>query len=199
MRPAHFNSAVCASLLALPLVLAATGCHGHRVDPYKDTNSELDDGRILPAALLEFSDQAPKVISQNLANAPVIKEIPGDVKVILGTIRNLTTSTNTSEFEIVTHRIQNALINNQSSGKLAFVMDRARMKETANREEVVNANGTPANPPAYDAATTFVLNLDVNEVSRGGTHLYYMQVTLTHYGSNRVVLSDDYQIKHETK
>ena len=197
MKSASFKSVLLASLVALPL--AAAGCHGSRVDPYKDTNAELDNGNILPVALLEFSDQAPKVLIDGLSNAPKLNEIPGSVTVILGTIRNLTTGTNTSEFEIVTHRIQNALINSSKAGKLVFVMDRARMRETAAREEVVNANGAVANAPTYDAATTFVMNLDVNESSRGNTHMYYMHVTVSHYGSNQIVLSDDYIIKHNTR
>lgn len=192
------------SLLAVTsfatLALGAVGCRGaHRVDPNKDTRAELNDGRMLPVALLEFSDKAPKVILERLPTAPIISATPGRVKVVLGSIRNLTQSTNTTEFEIVTHRIQNALINSNSGGKLAFVMDRPRMKETAAHEEVVNANGTPANPPAYDAATTYVMNLDVNEVSRGNTHLFYMHLTLTHFGSNEIALSDDFEIKHVTR
>jgi len=114
MHNALFKSAMLASLALLPL--AAPGCHGHRVDPYKDTNSELDDSRILPCSLLEFSSQAGKMIAQNIATAKDISSTPGEVTVILGSIRNLTTSVSTSEFEIVTHRVQNALINNNVAG-----------------------------------------------------------------------------------
>lgn len=191
--------AVSALLLACTLgTVALGGCAGaRRVDPHEDTRSELRSDGALPASLLEASEKFAQHFSNKLATAPKIRDVGGPVTIFIGDIRNTSQSTSTADFEVVVLRLRNALINSGASEKLSFVELRGRMKPLAGREEVVNADGAPANPPAYDAKRTFVMNLDVNEVTRGGTHMYNFNATVSHFGSNQIVLTDDYVIKHK--
>ncbi len=182
-----------------------TGCvtdrgnSGGRIDVSATTEAELDSSKVLPASLIEFSDQASRRIVQDLVVLPRIRDDAGRVTVILGNIVNKTGIVSTSEFEVVTARLRNNLINSGAArGTLRFVERRARMQDLAAREGVASGQ-VLADPPDYDPATTYALNMDVYRISRGETHQYYMEVQLVHFASNEIVFSDRYDDKHSTK
>ena len=187
-------------MLALAATFLLPACSARRVDPYRDTKDELRDGRALPAALLEFSDQAPDVLMANLPDAPVIKDSKERMTVIIGEMRNLSRTAST-DFEVVTSRIRNALINDgRAREDLKFVEYRKRMNNIGAQENIVGGQGTnQSGPKEYDGKTTLLMNLDINEVTRGDTVMYYMNVMLTHFNSNEIVFSDEYVVKVETR
>ncbi len=196
-----------AGLLAGAMGLAGTltGCvtdrgnSGGRVDISATTEAELDSAKVLPASLVEFSDQASRRIVQDLVVLPRIRDDAGRVTVILGDINNKTGIVSSTEFELVTARLRNNLINSGvARGTLRFVERRARMQDLAAREGVASEQ-VLADPPDYDPGTTYALNGDFYRIGRGETNQYYMEVQLVHFASNEIVFSDRYDDKHSTK
>ena len=190
---------------AVGLVGTLAGCvtdrgnSGGRIDVSATTEAELDSAKVLPTSLVEFSDQASRRIVRDLVNLPRIRDDAGRVTVILGDINNKTGIVSSSEFEMMTARLRNNLINSGAArGTLRFVERRARMQDLAAREGVAS-DQVLADPPDYDPATTYALNVDVYRISRGETHQYYMEVQLVHFASNEIVFSDRYDDKHSTR
>ena len=193
---------------ACAIALALTGCakqHHGRVDPYETTYPETRSDRILPVALLEFSDQVPQRLIADLRQLPEMtgREIEGPATVILGDLRNETGVVPTSEFEAMAQRIRNQLVNAQAvRSELRFVEERARVERIAARERIVT---TPSDQPAgvrgrfdtgdYDADSTFILIGDFFRSHRGSTNQYYMQFRLIDAATNTIVFSDDYDVK----
>jgi len=190
---------------AVGLVGTLAGCvtdrgnSGGRIDVSATTEAELDSAKVLPTSLVEFSDQASRRIVRDLVNLPRIRDDAGRVTVILGDINNKTGIVSSSEFEMMTARLRNNLINSGAArGTLRFVERRARMQDLAAREGVAS-DQVLADPPDYDPATTYALNVDVYRISRGETHQYYMEVQLVSFASNEIVFSDRYDDKHSTR
>ena len=187
------------------LLLAGVGCvndrgnSGGRIDISATTEAELDSAKVLPASLVEFSDQASRRIVQDLIELPRIRDDAGRVTVILGDINNKTGIVSSTEFEVVTARLRNNLINSGTArGTLRFVERRARMIDLAAREGVAS-DQVLADPPDYNPDTTYALNGDFYRIGRGETNQYYMEVQLVHFASNEIVFSDRYDAKHSTK
>jgi Peptidoglycan-synthase activator LpoB len=194
-----------AATCVMVAVLFAAGCvsdrgnSGGRIDVSATTEAELDSPKVLPASLTEFSDQAAGRIVQDLINLPRIRDNAGRVTVILGDINNRTGIVSSTEFELVTARLRNKLINSDTArGTLRFVERRARMQDLAAREGVASEQ-VLADPPDYDPQTTYALNGDFYRIGRGETNQYYMEVQLVHFASNEIVFSDRYDAKHSTK
>lgn len=175
------------------------GNSGGRIDVSATTEAELDSSKVLPASLVEFSDQASRRIVQDLVELPRIRDDAGRVTVILGDINNKTGIVSSTEFEVVTARLRNNLINSGTArGTLRFVERRARMIDLAAREGVAS-DQVLADPPDYNPNTTYALNGDFYRIGRGETNQYYMEVQLVHFASNEIVFSDRYDAKHSTK
>ena len=196
-----FGPFLCLSVCVLVLsgCVSDRGNSGGRLDVSSTTEAEWDSAKVLPATLVEFSDQAAGRIVQDLINLPRIRDDAGRVTVILGDINNKTGIVSSTEFEVVTARLRNKLINSDTArGTLRFVERRARMQGLAAREGVASGQ-VLADPPDYDPQTTYALNGDFYRIGRGETNQYYMEVQLVHFGSNEIVFSDRYDAKHTTK
>ncbi|MEZ6193687.1 MAG: hypothetical protein R3C45_20790 [Phycisphaerales bacterium] len=175
------------------------GSSGGRIGVTETTEAEWDSAKVLPVSLVEFSDQAARAIVQDLVQLPQIRDDAGRVTVILGDINNKTGIVSSTEFEVVTARLRNNLINSDlARPTLRFVERRARMQNLAAREGVAS-DKVLADPPDYDPQTTYALNGDFYRIGRGETNQYYMEVQLVHFGSNEIVFSDRYDAKHSTK
>ncbi len=175
------------------------GSSGGRVGVTETTEAEWDSAKVLPVSLVEFSDQASRAIVEDLVQLPRIRDDAGRVTVILGDINNKTGIVSSTEFEVVTARLRNNLINSDlARPTLRFVERRARMQDLAAREGVASGQ-VLADPPDYDPATTYALNGDFYRIGRGETNQYYMEVQLVHFASNEIVFSDRYDAKHSTK
>jgi PBP1b-binding outer membrane lipoprotein LpoB len=193
-----YLAGVLGSAVVLGGCVSDRGNSGGRIDVSATTEAELDSAKVLPASLIEFSDQASRRIVQDLVKLPRIRDNAGRVTVILGDINNRTGIVSSTEFEVLTARLRNNLINSETArGTLRFVERRARMQDLAAREGVAS-DQVLADPPDYDPATTYALNADVYRISRGETHQYYMEVQLVHFASNEIVFSDRYDDKHST-
>ncbi len=181
------------------ITLIAVGCKsdptGRRIEVTETTTAELTSTKVLPVTLVEFSDQASRRIVEDLMVLPRIRDDAGRVTVILGDINNKTGIVSTNEFEVVTARLRNNLINSDiARGTLRFVEMRARMQDLAAREGVASGQ-ILADPPDYDPQTTYALNGDFYRIGRGETNQYYMEVQLVHFATNEIVFSDRYDAK----
>ncbi|MEM6392981.1 MAG: hypothetical protein AAF797_09435 [Planctomycetota bacterium] len=163
-----------------------------------ETQGERESRKILPVALIEFSDQVPDLLARDLDGLPVVRDTPGDIRIVLGDIKNSTGGlVPTSDFELVQGRIRSGLINSGvGQEKLVFVEHRARTSRIARAEQVAGDRaGTVASPDPYDAANTYTLLLDVERVARGNTQLYRMDAMLVSFLNNQIVFSKDYEVK----
>ncbi len=170
-----------------------------RIPTSATTLPEKDSAKVLPAALDEFADQAPRNLVQQLSGLPIVRDTPGQVTVILGDINNQTSIVSSTDFEFAMAKMRNKLINSRfASDKLVFVEKRARLGRLAAREDVVNKNPDAqkaVGPDAYDAQTTYTLNGDFYRVARGDTQTYYMEFQLVNFATNQIVFSDSYEVK----
>jgi hypothetical protein len=189
-------------LVSLALVSALAACNQGkgRIDPYSTTKEEKAEEKVLTTALLEFSDQVPEVLIQNLYDLPQIRDTPGKVLVLIGDFNNKTGNVPTTDFEMVAQRLRNKLINSgTASNKLTFVEKRRRIERLSDEEKVVGADGQPAEAPAYQAETTYLLLGDFYRTKRADANLYYMQFQLVSTATNAIVFSDDYTVKQPGK
>ncbi|MEM7682372.1 MAG: hypothetical protein AAF288_10495 [Planctomycetota bacterium] len=182
--------------LAGAVLLGGAACESEqkgRVPLTKDTEAEKNSDKILPTALLEFSDVVPETLKSDLrTRVPLIRDAIDPVTVILGDVDNQTQGVVlTSDFVAMLNRIRANLINSDSGRqKLRFVENRSRLARLAAREGVV-----PAEAPSYDPETTYALTMNVYKINRGNTNLYFLASQLTHFGTNQIVFEQDYEIK----
>lgn len=193
------------TLLVCTLLLGAVGCqtNSRRVPVGETTRPELDDQRQLPVTLAEFRDAAAGDILQALPTARCIADTPERVTILMGDINNKTTVMSTTDYEYVASGIRSRLIRSQAgSNKLKFVEKRRRVENLAARERVA----TPPAPkdaqseeifwgggsyyvPDYDASKTYGLFMDVYQISRGKTSLFYIEAQLTSFATNEIFYS----------
>ncbi len=192
-------------LVAAALAALLAGCaqpprgsYGGRVSTDQTSVPETQDARILPVALMEFSDQASRDLAQDLGGLPEIgaQGAPGGRSVIiLGDINNKTGIVSTDEFEMTKKRIRNNLLQSKyARSKVQWVENRARLANIAAREGVGDTD-VPAGPEAYPAKHTFTVNMDVYRINRGAVNQYYMEAQLVSFGTNEIIFAKRYEIK----
>lgn len=171
-----------------------SGSSGGRLDTTATSRAESADPRILPAALIEFSDQAAVNIVQNFITLPEIKDSPERVTIVFGDIRNRTGIVSSEDFEMVRSRIRNSLLQSKYVGKhLRFVESRARMEQLRSRE--FDTPGNTAPQPTLDVTNSYIFNGDVYRIDRGSMNLYYMEFQFVSAADYTIVFSDRYDQK----
>lgn len=200
------------TVLMMSLLVGLAGCKGtdsRRVPTGETTRPELDDKRQLPVSLIEFREQASADILQALPTARGISDTPERVTILLGDINNKTTSMSTNDYEYVVSGVRSNLIRSQAArNKLKFVEERRRVENIAAKERVatdpapaaaqgeeIKWGGGSYYVPDYDAATTYGMLMDVYEIRRGKTGLYYIEMQLVSFATNEIV----YSFQTETK
>lgn len=199
-------------LALLALMLGGVGCKGtdsRRVPVGETTRPELDDPRQLPVSLLEFQESAAADLLQALPTVRGISDSPDRATILLGDINNKTVSMSTNDYEYVVSGLRSRLIRaNATRDRLKFVEARRRVENLAANERVAS---DPAPPPAqgeeikwgggsyyvpdYDARSTYGLFMDVYEIRRNKTGLYYIEAQLVSFATNEIV----YSYRSETK
>lgn len=194
------------------LLVGVVGCKGtdsRRVPVGETTRPELDDPRQLPVSLLEFQESAAADLLQALPTVRGISDSPERATILLGDINNKTSSMSTNDYEYVVSGVRSRLIRaNASRDKLKFVEARRRVENIASKERVATAPAPPAAKgeeiawgggsyyvPDYDAGSTYGLFLDVYEIRRNKTGLYYIEAQLVSFATNEIV----YSYRSETK
>ncbi|MEM9109469.1 MAG: hypothetical protein AAGC72_05545 [Planctomycetota bacterium] len=200
------------TLLSASLIAGVVGCSGtdsRRVPVGETTRPELDDKRQLPVSLAEFQEGAASDILQALPTVRGISDTPERVTILLGDINNKTSSVSTNDYEYVASGIRSRLIRAQATrDKLKFVEKRRRVENIAANERVATGPAPAAAQgeeiawgggsyyvPDYDASTTYGMFMDVYEIRRGKTGLYYIEAQLVSFATNEIV----YSYRSETK
>jgi hypothetical protein len=193
--PTALPRSLAAALLA---TVALAGCQYNetgRIGTTDTTRAEVESPKILPTALIEFSDQAPRELISDLRNTPRLREIDGKATILIGDLANNTGIVSTNDFEMMAVRLKDNLINSDYAQKhLRFVEDRERMRDLARQAEVGSTSGYEG-PGPYDPKNTFTLNGDFYRLSRGEMNQYYMRFSLNHFESGDQVNSFNYDIK----
>lgn len=168
------------------------GTSAGRVDPTTTTDADRGSRKVLPVALMEFSDEVPRQLAQDLADLPIVRDTSGRVTVLMGDLNNKTGIVSSSEFEMVRSRIRNNLLQSDYvKQKLRFVESRDRMGWLMERE----LGSTEGAPASEEASVAYTLNGDFYRIERGDTNLYYMEFQLVHFGTNEIVFSKRYEVK----
>lgn len=192
------HAAVWVVVLAM---IGAVGCDSPprgrssgRIDTSVTTDAEVVSSKILPVALMEFSDQVPQELAADIADIPMIRDAGQRVTVVTGDLNNKTGNISSTEFELVRSRIRNTLLQSQYvRDKVRFVENRARMQEVRRRELGEYSDDVM---PQLDSEVTFALNGDFYHIRRHGrVNQYYMEFQLVHFGSNEIVFSKRYDVK----
>jgi len=186
--------------LLATLVLAVTlaGCESNpsgRAGIGETMEDETESRKILPTALTEFSDQVARQLTADLADLPRLRDVEGKVTILFGDLNNKTRVTPTSDFELMTQRMRDILINSDFARQhVRFYADRERMRRLARREGVGSRPGAQG-PGPYDPQNTFVLLGDFYRVRRGDVGQYMMRFELSHFATGQTVFSNRYDIK----
>jgi PBP1b-binding outer membrane lipoprotein LpoB len=180
------------------LASGAVGCQSNpsgRVGVMETTEAETESAKVLPTALMEFSDQVARQLTGDLAELPRISQSDGKATVLFGDLNNQTQVTSTNDFELMTARLRDNLINSEfARKKVRFVADRDRMRDLARQEEVGSRQGH-SGPGPYDPQSTFVLTGDFYRINRGDMNQYLMRFELSHFASGETIFSNRYDIK----
>ena len=191
-------------LVLAVMVVAGIGCQNEpigRIETSQTTRAEKASTQVLPIAYSEFSDQAAQEVVQGLLSDPDIQAMPGKVTVIVGDIENNARSVSTREFEYLISRFRSNLIRSSAArAKLRFVEGRRRMQRLADREGVIDPNtGGVAQPEGYRGDTALFLNGTMQQVYRGPTNEYFLEMQLTNPLSNEILWTSVYNIKQTTQ
>ncbi len=191
------------ALGALALMTMLSGCDnppkgqsGGRIGVSETTWSEQRSERVLPVALIEFSDQAAQQLAQDLARIRADGQIPDRVTILLGDIENKTQIVSSDEFEMSRSRLRSSLLQSQHvRGWVKWVEGRARMQYLRARELDTAQGFTPE--PIQDFDTAYALNGSFYRISRGDMGQYGFEFQLTRFATNEIVWSSWYEIKQQ--
>jgi len=190
----------CLLLLLTATLLMTLGCRSEprgRIEVQEATRAERESGLIQPTALIEFSDEVPRALVQDLSNSPKLADAPRPIVVLMGDINNKTGVVSSDEFELVASRIRSNLINSSAQDELVFLERKARVSRLAEREGVVNPDTGTSERALLSADETYLLSGDFYRVGRSNTNLYYMEFMLVNIQTTELVFSNRYEVKQE--
>jgi len=190
------NGVFWATLLAA-LVLA--GCEASnpsgRMGVSETNIDEAESPKALPAVLVEFSDQVARQLTSDIAELPRLREGEEKATILFGNLKNQTQVTSTNDFELMTARLRDNLINSEFARKhVRFFADRDRMRRLARQQEVGSKQGFKG-PDPYDPNNTFMLNGDFYRLRRGDVNQYYLRFELVHAATGETIFSNAYDSK----
>jgi PBP1b-binding outer membrane lipoprotein LpoB len=187
-------------ILLLIATLLTLGCKTEprgRIEVQEATQAERESGLIQPTALIEFSDEVPRALVQDLYSSPKLADVPRPIVVLMGDINNKTGVVSSDEFELVASRIRSNLINSSAQDELVFLERRARVSRLAEREGVVNPDTGTSERALLAGDATYLLSGDFYRVGRSNTNLYYMEFMLVNIQTTELVFSERYDVKQE--
>lgn len=182
------------------------GASGGRVETTDTTRAERYSTQVLPASLVEFSDQVAQQLAADLSEQP---ELNRDfrVSVVFGDIVNKTGIVPTSDFEAFRTRVRQKLMQSpQFRDKVRFIESRARWSSVVNRElggsgneDLLQEGSRTGNSRGLNPEYTYFLNGEMYRVERGGrTNLYLMSFNLMKASDSELVWeSSPYEVKQD--
>ncbi len=179
------------------------GNTGGRVDPYKTTIADERSPEISTVGLLEFSDKVAESLVSRISSISEITSRPEKVVLELGALDNQT-RTSTRDYNQIRRRIMSRMVNSDILRKYANVMEAPEVMDGQARRlgqeappDLIDEGGQADTGTArYSKDKTYLMNGYFGEQVRGGgaKSTYFLQITLTHLGSRRVVFSEDFDM-----
>lgn len=195
-----------ASLLALAgCQQAPRGDSGGQMDPYERTRVDANSPQADTVNLYEFSDRVGEALAQRIADIDEITTRPSKVVIELGSIKNDSPSTPSSDFALIQRRVFTKLVNSNVVRKHADIVEKTSrvnrdIQDTRPSQPDLldeRLNGTDQ-ADVYSLDSTYILTGTFGEMLRGRDQRnYYFEMALTHAKSRRIVFVETFDSKQK--
>jgi hypothetical protein len=195
-----------ASLLALAgCQQAPRGDSGGQMDPYERTRVDANSPQADTVNLYEFSDRVGEALAQRIADIDEITTRPSKVVIEMGSIRNDSPSTPSSDFRLIQRRVFTKLVNSNVVSKHASIVEQnARVNRDIqdtrpSQPDLLDERleGTDQ-ADVYSLDSTYILTGTFGEMLRGRDQRnYYFEMALTHAKSRRIVFVETFDSKQK--
>ena len=170
------------------------GNTGGSADPYRSTPADAYDSRVSSVTLLEFSDQVSDALAMRVGRVEAITEHPEKVVIYTGNIENRT-ATPSKDFEIARRRVFAGLVNSDAVSSHADIIEAPEGMDEQFRRLAPDGFGDRTG--GYNPESIYVLQGYFGEIERGNgaQSTYYLEMTLTHLASSRIVFVEQFDQK----
>lgn len=212
---AHNGHGVLRSALALGAaasLLALAGCQqaprgdsGGQMDPYERTRVDANSPQADTVNLYEFSDRVGEALAQRIADIDEITTRGSKVVIEMGSIRNDSPSTPSSDFRLIQRRVFTKLVNSNVVRRHADVVEQnARVNRDIqdtrpSQPDLLDERlGGTDQADVYSLDATYILTGTFGEMLRGRDQRnYYFEMALTHAKSRRIVFVETFDSKQK--
>lgn len=187
---------------------APRGDSGGIIDARERTGADRYDPAADTVSLLEFADKAAEDLAGQIARIPEIKNSPTQVIIEIGSLRNMTRTTSSADFEALQRRVVTTLVRSDLAREVAQVREnidrvqRDAAPHTAPAQvDPLGRSAPVAGGPGVEASNldfTYFLNGTFSELSRGDgvQSTYLLDFTLTKGTTRQIIwVSPKYDIK----
>ncbi len=208
----HCVRRIALALSAGASLLAFAGCQqaprgdsGGQMDPYERTRVDANSPQADTVNLMEFSDRVGEALAQRIADIDEITTRPSKVVIEMGSIKNDSPSTPSSDFRLIQRRVFTKLVNSNVVRKHADVVEQnARVnrdiEDTRSSQPDLLDEGIGGTEQAdvYSLDSTYILTGTFGEMLRGRDQRnYYFEMALTHAKSRRIVFVETFDSKQK--
>ena len=179
---------------------------GGRLRVDETTQADLNSNQMNTPDLFAFGTQAGESLAMQVSQIPEIENSPTRVVIELGTITNKTTTTPSRDFEMIQHRLRQAIQSSRYLTDRAMVVERRVLmeRETSDimgEDKTVDllqeGGGGSSGPARHDPALTYVLQGEFYETNRGNVRTYWFSFQLTNLKSRAIVWSDAFEQRYQ--
>lgn len=184
---------------------APRGDSGGQMDPYERTRVDARSPQADTVNLYEFSDRVGEALAQRIADIDEITTRGSKVVIEMGSIKNDSPSTPTSDFRVIQRRVFTKLVNSNVVRRHADIVEQtARVNRDiqdtrpAQTDLLDERLGGRDQADVYSLDATYILTGTFGEILRGRDQRnYYFEMTLTHAKSRRIVFVETFDSKQK--
>jgi hypothetical protein len=184
---------------------APRGDSGGQMDPYERTRVDARSPQADSVSLYEFSDRVGEALALRIADIDEITSRQSKAVIELGSIKNDSPTTPSSDFALIQRRVFTKLVNSNVVRRHADIVERrsrvdrdirdTRPSDSDLLDERLEGDDISA---TYDLDATYILTGTFGEMVRGGTQRnYYFEMALTHAKSRRIVFVETFDSKQK--
>jgi len=184
---------------------APRGDSGGQMDPFERTRVDARSPQADTVNLYEFSDRVGEALASRIADIDELTTRSSKAVIELGSIKNDSPSTPSSDFSLIQRRVFTKLVNSNVVRKHADIVERRSrvdrdIQDTRpNEPDLLDERLTnPDQSAVYDLDATYILTGTFGEISRGRDQKnYYFEMALTHAKSRRIVFVETFDSKQK--